>query len=249
MKKTNCCDAFECACNCQNSTHTCPAGFITSSSTNDCGCTETSCQPDNVRVASLDREGFVSFVPPLLEASRFLTLSLCRCVWWVAWFTQWRANGNKGAKSALAHSCRTGTHRCTSLSVYRPCAIGRVLRWSRLNTKTRRYKKYFYIFYVILYTLTTQNYFKGKFLYVHNDNNLNLEYFYHILTVSVMYGIMYFVCVNKLLFSFFFLGLHIHSDPWRMLWEVHANQLCGVGRRHSWRCSSRGETQTGECEF
>lgn len=50
VKKTNCCDAFECACNCQNSTHTCPAGFITSSSTNDCGCTETSCQPDNVCV-------------------------------------------------------------------------------------------------------------------------------------------------------------------------------------------------------
>lgn len=180
VKKTNCCDAFECACNCQNSTHTCPAGFITSSSTNDCGCTETSCQPDNVRVASLDCKGFVSFGPPLLKASRFLILSLCRCVWWVAWFTQWRANGNKGAKSALAHSCRTGTHRCTSLSVYRPCAIGRVLRWSRLNTKTRGYNKYFYIFYVILYTLTyklaTNNDFKGKFLYVHNKN-LNLEYF------------------------------------------------------------------------
>lgn len=78
---------------------------------------------------------FLSFGPPLIEASRFLTLSLCRCAWWVAWFTQWRANGNKGAKSALARSCRTGTQRCTSLSVYRPCAIGRVLRWSRLNTE------------------------------------------------------------------------------------------------------------------
>uniref|UniRef100_A0A8C4DJ53 von Willebrand factor n=1 Tax=Dicentrarchus labrax TaxID=13489 RepID=A0A8C4DJ53_DICLA len=50
VKKTKCCDVFECVCNCQNSTHTCPAGFITSSSTNDCGCTETNCLPDMVCV-------------------------------------------------------------------------------------------------------------------------------------------------------------------------------------------------------
>nr|XP_019934117.1 PREDICTED: von Willebrand factor [Paralichthys olivaceus] len=50
VKKTTCCDVFECACKCQNSTHTCPPGFITSSSTNDCGCTETSCLPDKVCV-------------------------------------------------------------------------------------------------------------------------------------------------------------------------------------------------------
>ncbi|XP_073328335.1 von Willebrand factor [Pagrus major] len=50
VKKTKCCDVFECACNCQNSTHTCPAGYITSSSTNDCGCTETTCVPDKVCV-------------------------------------------------------------------------------------------------------------------------------------------------------------------------------------------------------
>ncbi|KAM3608632.1 uncharacterized protein V6R79_002011 [Siganus canaliculatus] len=50
VKKTECCDAFECVCNCQNSTHTCPVGFITSSSTNDCGCTETSCLPEKVCV-------------------------------------------------------------------------------------------------------------------------------------------------------------------------------------------------------
>ncbi|XP_076589526.1 von Willebrand factor [Chaetodon auriga] len=50
VKKTKCCDVFECACNCQNSTQTCPAGFIKSSSTNDCGCTETSCLPDEVCV-------------------------------------------------------------------------------------------------------------------------------------------------------------------------------------------------------
>ncbi|XP_053283367.1 von Willebrand factor isoform X1 [Pleuronectes platessa] len=50
VKKTTCCDVFECACSCHNSTHTCPPGFITSSSTNDCGCTETSCLPDEVCV-------------------------------------------------------------------------------------------------------------------------------------------------------------------------------------------------------
>ncbi|XP_040893366.1 von Willebrand factor [Toxotes jaculatrix] len=50
VKKTKCCDVFECACSCQNSTRTCPVGFITSSSTNDCGCTETSCLPDKVCV-------------------------------------------------------------------------------------------------------------------------------------------------------------------------------------------------------
>ncbi|XP_023259719.1 von Willebrand factor isoform X2 [Seriola lalandi dorsalis] len=50
VKKTKCCDVFECVCNCQSSTRTCPAGFITSTSTNDCGCTETSCLPDKVCV-------------------------------------------------------------------------------------------------------------------------------------------------------------------------------------------------------
>lgn len=48
MKKTKCCDSYECTCNCQNSTHTCPTGFVTSSFTNDCGCTEILCQPDKV---------------------------------------------------------------------------------------------------------------------------------------------------------------------------------------------------------
>lgn len=50
VRKTNCCDVFECDCSCQNSTHTCPTGFITSSTTNDCGCTETNCLPDKVCV-------------------------------------------------------------------------------------------------------------------------------------------------------------------------------------------------------
>ncbi|XP_061630178.1 von Willebrand factor isoform X1 [Phyllopteryx taeniolatus] len=50
VKKTKCCDVFECSCRCQNSTRTCPAGFITASKTDDCGCTETSCLPDKVCV-------------------------------------------------------------------------------------------------------------------------------------------------------------------------------------------------------
>uniref|UniRef100_A0A3B4BK09 von Willebrand factor n=1 Tax=Periophthalmus magnuspinnatus TaxID=409849 RepID=A0A3B4BK09_9GOBI len=48
VKKTTCCDAFECKCKCQNSTRSCPTGFITSTSTNDCGCTVTTCEPDKV---------------------------------------------------------------------------------------------------------------------------------------------------------------------------------------------------------
>ncbi|XP_054631168.1 von Willebrand factor isoform X2 [Dunckerocampus dactyliophorus] len=50
VKKTKCCDVFECSCNCHNSTRTCSPGFITASTTNDCGCTETSCLPDKVCV-------------------------------------------------------------------------------------------------------------------------------------------------------------------------------------------------------
>uniref|UniRef100_A0A665VPY0 von Willebrand factor n=1 Tax=Echeneis naucrates TaxID=173247 RepID=A0A665VPY0_ECHNA len=52
VKKTKCCDVFECVCSCQNSTRTCPAGYITSSTTDDCGCTEINCLPDKVCVVS-----------------------------------------------------------------------------------------------------------------------------------------------------------------------------------------------------
>ncbi|KAF7224520.1 von Willebrand factor isoform X2 [Nothobranchius furzeri] len=52
VKKTACCDEFECTCNCQNSTHTCPIGFVTSSFTNDCDCTEILCKPEKVCVVS-----------------------------------------------------------------------------------------------------------------------------------------------------------------------------------------------------
>ncbi|KAL0968924.1 hypothetical protein UPYG_G00273790, partial [Umbra pygmaea] len=50
VKQTQCCDLFQCVCDCHNSTHSCPPGFITSSSTNDCGCMETVCLPDQVCV-------------------------------------------------------------------------------------------------------------------------------------------------------------------------------------------------------
>ncbi|XP_061898581.1 von Willebrand factor [Entelurus aequoreus] len=50
VKKTKCCDVFECSCSCHSSTRTCPAGFITASKTDDCDCTETSCIPDKVCV-------------------------------------------------------------------------------------------------------------------------------------------------------------------------------------------------------
>lgn len=77
VKKTKCCDVLECVCNCQNSTQSCAAGFITTSSTNDCGCTETSCLPDSVSVP-VDP----SLFPPFEWSQRtqfwlFLCLQVC----------------------------------------------------------------------------------------------------------------------------------------------------------------------------
>ncbi|MFT7812635.1 von Willebrand factor isoform X1 [Arapaima gigas] len=51
-KPTKCCEAYECVCSCQNSTHSCPLGFSTSTVTNDCGCTEVTCVPNQVCVLS-----------------------------------------------------------------------------------------------------------------------------------------------------------------------------------------------------
>ncbi|KAI4586247.1 hypothetical protein MJG53_004034 [Ovis ammon polii x Ovis aries] len=54
LRKTRCCDEYECACNCANSTVSCPLGYLASTVTNDCGCTTTSCLPDKMnRVNSL----------------------------------------------------------------------------------------------------------------------------------------------------------------------------------------------------
>ncbi|RXM34883.1 von Willebrand factor [Acipenser ruthenus] len=49
-RKTQCCDRYDCTCNCVNSTVTCPPGYLSTSVTNDCGCTAVSCLPDNVCV-------------------------------------------------------------------------------------------------------------------------------------------------------------------------------------------------------
>ncbi|XP_069484436.1 von Willebrand factor [Ambystoma mexicanum] len=50
VKKTRCCDEYECTCSCTNSTVSCPAGYLSTSLTNDCGCTWTTCVPDKVCV-------------------------------------------------------------------------------------------------------------------------------------------------------------------------------------------------------
>ncbi|KAF7699418.1 hypothetical protein HF521_004160 [Silurus meridionalis] len=46
IKQTDCCDSFECVCDCQNSTRVCPPGYITKEMTNECGCVEVTCLPD-----------------------------------------------------------------------------------------------------------------------------------------------------------------------------------------------------------
>nr|XP_008512142.1 PREDICTED: von Willebrand factor [Equus przewalskii] len=50
LRKTQCCDEYECACSCVNSTVSCPLGYLASTVTNDCGCTTTTCLPDKVCV-------------------------------------------------------------------------------------------------------------------------------------------------------------------------------------------------------
>ena len=62
-----------------------------------------------------------------LTLSCFLVVCLCRCVWSVGWFTQWAVDGRRDVRSAVAPSCRTKRHLCTSLSVLRLSAIGHAL--------------------------------------------------------------------------------------------------------------------------
>ncbi|XP_057558106.1 von Willebrand factor isoform X2 [Hippopotamus amphibius kiboko] len=50
LRKTQCCDEYECACSCVNSTVSCPLGYLASTVTNDCSCTTTTCLPDKVCV-------------------------------------------------------------------------------------------------------------------------------------------------------------------------------------------------------
>ncbi|KAM5263526.1 von Willebrand factor [Ctenodactylus gundi] len=50
LHQTQCCDEYVCACDCVNSTVSCPLGYLASTATNDCGCTTTTCLPDKVCV-------------------------------------------------------------------------------------------------------------------------------------------------------------------------------------------------------
>uniref|UniRef100_A0A8D0LCC8 von Willebrand factor n=1 Tax=Sphenodon punctatus TaxID=8508 RepID=A0A8D0LCC8_SPHPU len=50
IRQTQCCDEYECTCNCTNSTVTCQAGYLSTTFTNDCDCTSSDCAPDKVCV-------------------------------------------------------------------------------------------------------------------------------------------------------------------------------------------------------
>uniref|UniRef100_A0A8D2JFW5 von Willebrand factor n=1 Tax=Varanus komodoensis TaxID=61221 RepID=A0A8D2JFW5_VARKO len=50
VRKTQCCDEYQCTCSCVNSTVACPTGHLSTSVTNDCDCTSTTCIPDKVCV-------------------------------------------------------------------------------------------------------------------------------------------------------------------------------------------------------
>ncbi|KYO44719.1 hypothetical protein Y1Q_0016835 [Alligator mississippiensis] len=50
VRKTQCCDEYECTCSCTNLTVNCPSGYLSVSVTNDCGCVTTNCIPDRVCV-------------------------------------------------------------------------------------------------------------------------------------------------------------------------------------------------------
>uniref|UniRef100_A0A8C5MCI6 von Willebrand factor n=1 Tax=Leptobrachium leishanense TaxID=445787 RepID=A0A8C5MCI6_9ANUR len=50
LKKTTCCDEYDCVCSCTNSIITCQVGYISSVVTNECGCTTVTCLPDKVCV-------------------------------------------------------------------------------------------------------------------------------------------------------------------------------------------------------
>ncbi|KAM8973916.1 von Willebrand factor isoform 2-T2 [Pelodytes ibericus] len=50
IRKTQCCDDYECVCSCTNSTVACPVGYISSAVTNECECTTVTCVPDKVCV-------------------------------------------------------------------------------------------------------------------------------------------------------------------------------------------------------
>ncbi|XP_020641434.3 von Willebrand factor [Pogona vitticeps] len=51
LKKTQCCDEYECTCSCNNSIEACPTGYLPTYTTNECGCVSTTCIPDKVCVS------------------------------------------------------------------------------------------------------------------------------------------------------------------------------------------------------
>uniref|UniRef100_A0A4W3IFQ5 von Willebrand factor n=1 Tax=Callorhinchus milii TaxID=7868 RepID=A0A4W3IFQ5_CALMI len=50
IRKTQCCDKYECVCSCENVEANCPVGYSVKSMTNDCNCTTSACEPNEVCV-------------------------------------------------------------------------------------------------------------------------------------------------------------------------------------------------------
>uniref|UniRef100_UPI00398F30FB von Willebrand factor n=1 Tax=Pristiophorus japonicus TaxID=55135 RepID=UPI00398F30FB len=48
--KTQCCDRYECVCSCSNEVVSCPVGYSVKSVINDCNCTTSECEPNEVCV-------------------------------------------------------------------------------------------------------------------------------------------------------------------------------------------------------
>ncbi len=60
---SECCDSYECVCDCQNIIRTCPPGYITKTTTNDCDCIEVTCTPDKVGMLLRSRCACVIHLP------------------------------------------------------------------------------------------------------------------------------------------------------------------------------------------
>lgn len=73
LRKTLCCDDYECVCNCANSTVSCPLGYLASTTTNDCGCITTTCLPDKVGEELLAPAGMLA-KPVLLMDDLLLSI-------------------------------------------------------------------------------------------------------------------------------------------------------------------------------
>lgn len=144
VKQTECCDSYQCVCDCQNVTRTCPPGYITKTTANDCDCVEVTCAPDKVGVFIYSLLLCVLFTwpwqllqyvlmtvhPISMRSTIFISkraLFVCRCVWWTPWCIRWAAGGKRSAKLVPARNRRTDRRGCTSLSVWTPSATRFVL--------------------------------------------------------------------------------------------------------------------------